>query len=513
MEENNITSNKRIAKNTIALYIRMMLQMAIGLYTSRVVLNALGVNDFGIYNVVGSVTAMLSFINGSMSNATMRFITFEEGKGNFDVLNKVFCTSMNIHIAIALLTFLVLDTFGLWFLYHKMVIEPQRLTAAFWVLQFSIVTCIVDIISVPYNACIIAHEKMGAFAFISLLQQVATLVLALFLPIYGGDRLILYSVILMLVQILIRIIYGQYCKRYFKETTFHCMWDEKLTKEMATFAGWTMNGNIAWLGYTQGLNILINLFSGTAVNAARGIAFTVQSKIMGFCDNFQVAVKPQITKTYSVGEYQKMHQLIISSSKFSFYLMLFLSLPIFIEIEDILRLWLKIVPEHTVNFVRIILLCSVIDIFRNPMNTAIHATGKIKKYQLWEATTLLLIIPVAYLALYCGLPIEAAFCVQLIIFVIVQIERVFIVCPAIKMSKMKYVKELLKPTCIVTIAAIVCPCALLLIWPLEQNNWLQFFVYISLSFICSFCSIYYLGLNIQEKKKVLSFIQKKFRKI
>ena len=513
MEENNITSNKRIAKNTIALYIRMMLQMAIGLYTSRVVLNALGVNDFGIYNVVGSVTAMLSFINGSMSNATMRFITFEEGKGNFDVLNKVFCTSMNIHIAIALLTFLVLDTFGLWFLYHKMVIEPQRLTAAFWVLQFSIVTCIVDIISVPYNACIIAHEKMGAFAFISLLQQVATLVLALFLPIYGGDRLILYSVILMLVQILIRIIYGQYCKRYFKETTFHCMWDEKLTKEMATFAGWTMNGNIAWLGYTQGLNILINLFSGTAVNAARGIAFTVQSKIMGFCDNFQVAVKPQITKTYSVGEYQKMHQLVISSSKFSFYLMLFLSLPIFIEIEDILRLWLKIVPEHAVNFVRIILLCSVIDIFRNPMNTAIHATGKIRKYQLWEATTLLLIIPVAYLALYCGLPIEAAFCVQLIIFVIVQVERVFIVCPAIKMSKMKYVKELLKPTCIVTIAAIVCPCALLLIWPLEQNNWLQFFVYISLSFICSFCSIYYLGLNIQEKKKVLSFIQKKIRKI
>ena len=513
MEENNITSNKRIAKNTIALYIRMMLQMAIGLYTSRVVLNALGVNDFGIYNVVGSVTAMLSFINGSMSNATMRFITFEEGKGNFDVLNKVFCTSMNIHIAIALLTFLVLDTFGLWFLYHKMVIEPQRLTAAFWVLQFSIVTCIVDIISVPYNACIIAHEKMGAFAFISLLQQVATLVLALFLPIYGGDRLILYSVILMLVQILIRIIYGQYCKRYFKETTFHCMWDEKLTKEMATFAGWTMNGNIAWLGYTQGLNILINLFSGTAVNAARGIAFTVQSKIMGFCDNFQVAVKPQITKTYSVGEYQKMHQLIISSSKFSFYLMLFLSLPIFIEIEDILRLWLKIVPEHTVNFVRIILLCSVIDIFRNPMNTAIHATGKIKKYQLWEATTLLLIIPVAYLALYCGLPIEAAFCVQLIIFIVVQIERVFIVCPAIKMSKMKYVKELLKPTCVVTVAAIVLPCALLLIWPLEQNNWLQFFVYISLSFICSFFSIYYLGLNIQEKKKVLSFIQKKFRKI
>lgn len=512
-KEEKISSNKRIAKNTIALYIRMMFQMLIGLYTSRVILNALGVNDFGIYNVVGSMTAMLSFINGSMSNATMRFITFEEGRGNIEKLNKVFCTSMNIHICIAILTSVFLESVGLWFLYNKMVISPERLNAAFWVLQFSIVTCIVDIISVPYNACIIAHEKMGAFAFISMFQQVITLALALFLPLYSGDRLILYAIILMFVQVLLRIIYGQYCKYHFSETKYCRMWDKKLTKEMAKFAGWTMNGNIAWLGYTQGLNILINLFSGTAVNAARGIAFTVQSKIMGFCDNFQVAVKPQITKTYSVGEYQKMHQLIISSSKFSFYLMLFLSLPIFIEIEDILRLWLKIVPEHTVNFVRIILLCSVIDIFRNPMNTAIHATGKIKKYQLWEATTLLLIIPVAYLALYCGLPIEAAFCVQLIIFIVVQIERVFIVCPAIKMSKMKYVKELLKPTCVVTVAAIVLPCALLLIWPLEQNNWLQFFVYISLSFICSFFSIYYLGLNIQEKKKVLSFIQKKFRKI
>ena len=257
-KEEKISSNKRIAKNTIALYIRMMFQMLIGLYTSRVILNALGVNDFGIYNVVGSVTAMLSFINGSMSNATMRFITFEEGRGNIEKLNKVFCTSMNIHICIAILTFVFLDSVGLWFLYNKMVISPERLNAAFWVLQFSIVTCVVDIISVPYNACIIAHEKMGAFAFISMFQQVITLALALFLPLYSGDRLILYAIILMFVQVLLRIIYGQYCKYHFSETKYCRMWDKKLTKEMAKFAGWTMNGNIAWLGYTQGLNILIN---------------------------------------------------------------------------------------------------------------------------------------------------------------------------------------------------------------------------------------------------------------
>lgn len=509
-KEEKISSNKRIAKNTIALYIRMMFQMLIGLYTSRVILNALGVNDFGIYNVVGSVTAMLAFINGSMSNATMRFITFEEGRGNIEKLNKVFCTSMNIHICIAILTFVFLDSVGLWFLYNKMVISPERLNAAFWVLQFSIVTCVVDIISVPYNACIIAHEKMGAFAFISMFQQVITLVLALFLPVYSGDRLILYAIILMFVQVLLRIIYGQYCKFHFSETKYCRMWDKKLTKEMATFAGWTMNGNIAWLGYTQGLNILINLFSGTAVNAARGIAFTVQSKIIGFCDNFQVAVKPQITKTFSVGEYNKMHQLIISSSKFSYYLMLLLSLPIFIEIEEILRLWLKIVPEHSVNFVRLILLCSVIDIFRNPMDTAIHATGKIKKYQLWEATTLLLIIPCAYVALKIGFPVEAAFAVQLVIFVIVQIERIFIVCPVIKMSKRVYLKKLLMPAIYVTIGSILLPCILLAIWPIEQSNWSQFFFYIFFSLFCSIVAIFSFGLTSLEKTKIKTFIKNKF---
>ena len=508
--ENNVSSNKRIAKNTIALYVRMMVQMAIGLYTSRVILNALGVEDFGIYNVVGSVTAMLSFINGSMSNATMRFITFEEGRGNVDKLNKVFCTSMNIHIVIAILTVLFLDTFGMWFLYSKMVIAPERLNAALWVLQFSIITCVVDIVSVPYNACIIAHEKMSAFAFISMFQQVATLFLALFLPIYGGDRLILYGVILMVVQILLRIIYGQYCKRHFEETNFRWIWDKKLMFEMAKFAGWTMNGNIAWLGYTQGLNVLINMFSGTVVNAARGIAFTVQSKIIGFSDNFQVAVKPQITKTFSVGDYEKMHQLIISSSKFSYFLMLLISLPIYIEVEEILRLWLKIVPEHTVNFVRIILLCSVVDIFRNPMNTAVHATGNIKKYQLLEASTLLLIVPLAYIMLKLGCPVESAFIVQLLIFVITQVERVYVVCPQINMSKSKYVRELLYPVIKVTLFSIVLPIILLIIWPIEKTNWLQFAVFIFLPLVCTISSVYFLGLSDSEKIKIVNIIKKKF---
>lgn len=512
-QDNNTSQNKRIAKNTLALYLRMMLQMLIGLYTSRVILQALGVDDFGIYNVVGSVTAMLSLINGAMSNATMRFITFELGRDNQQRLNDVFCVSMNIHIIIAIITFIFLDTFGLWFLYNKMIIAPDRLDAAFWVLQFSIVTCVMSILSVPYNACIIAHERMGTFALISLYQTLFTLLLALFLPHYSGDRLILYAIILMAVQLTMQLIYFMYCKKHFSETSYRLIWKKPLFAEMAKFAGWTMNGNIAWLGYTQGLNILINMFFGTAVNAARGVAFNVQSKIMGFCDNFQTAVRPQITKTYSSNDFKRMHSLIIGSSKFSYYLLLLLSLPVYIEIEEILRIWLGIVPEHTANFVRIILLCSAIDILRNPMNAAIHATGNIKKFQLWEANTLLLIIPVAYVVLKLGFPVEYAFIVQLIIFVIVQIERVFIVCPQIYMRKMDYLRFLILPIIKVTLSAIAIPILLMCIWKIERANWIQFTIYIILSLLSSSYSIYLWGLRDNEKEKVILQIKKLISKL
>lgn len=504
----NTQANKRIAKNTIALYLRMFIQMLIGLYTSRVILNALGVSDFGIYNVVGSVTAMLSFINGAMANATTRYITFELGKEDEGKENEVFCISMNIHIFIAILTAIFLETAGVWFLYNKMVIPQDRLNAAFWVLQFSIITTIISIVSVPYNACIIAHEKMGAFAFISLIQQGVTLALALFLPYYSGDRLIMYAIILMAVQLFIRYLYGRYCSKHFLEVKYKLVHDKKLTTEMMKFAGLTMNGNIAWLGYTQGLNVLINMFSGIVVNAARGVAFTVQSKIVDFCNNFQTAIVPQITKSYAQGQYDRMHSLIINSSKLSFYLLLVLSLPIYVEIEEILKLWLKIVPEHTVNFVRIILLCSAVDVLRNPMNTAVHATGNIKKYQLIEATTLLFIVPIAYLFLYLGFPPESAFIVQLVIFIIVQIERVFIVCPQIYMKKINYVNYILRPISKVFVTSVTLPILLLLLWPIQKDSISQCVIYFVISFLCAVLSVYFVGLNKSEKQKAKNIVLK-----
>lgn len=511
MTTDNKSNNKRIIKNTIALYIRMLLQMFIGLYTSRIILNALGVEDYGIYNVVGSVTTMLTFINSSMSNATMRFITFELGKNDIIKQNKIFCVSLNIHIIIAIITFILLETVGVWFLYYKMVIPFDRINAAFIVLQLSILTCIISIISVPYDASIIAHEKMKAFAYISLSQSVLTLLLALILPFYTGDKLILYAIFIMIIQLIIRVIYGAYCKRHFSETRYRFIWDRQLTKDIASFAGWTMNGNIAWLGYTQGLNILINMFTGPAANAARGIAFTVQSKIIGFCDSFQTAVKPQITKTYANNEFERMHSLILMSSKYSFYLLLILSLPIYICTENILKWWLKIVPEHSVEFIRIILLCSIIDVLRNPINSAIHATGNIKVFQLIEATTLLLIVPFSYIVLKLGYDVTSVFIVQLIIFIIAQIERIFIVCPRIKMPKQLYINLLLKPMILVTISSTIIPSIFLLIWPLS-NSLYQSIFYILLSIFSTIISIYLVGLNKEEKNKVFIFIKNKIKK-
>lgn len=505
------TGNKKIAQNTIALYIRMIVQMLIGLYTSRVVLQVLGVDDFGIYNVVGSVTAMFSFVNGAMSNATMRFITFELGRRDEKRLNEVFCTSVNIHLIIAVITILILDTAGIWFLYNKMTISPHRIVAAFWVLQFSIVTCIINIINVPYNACIIAHEKMGAFAFLSLFQSITILLFVMLLTSIDGDKLILYALILMIVQMIIQIMYWIYCRKNFSETSYNIIWKKDIMKEMARFAGWTMNGNIAWLAYTQGLNILINVFFGPAVNAARGIAYTVQSKIVGFCDSFQIAVSPQITKSLSVGDYDRMHFLILNSSRFSFYLLLVLSLPVYVGLDEILRLWLGIVPKHTANFVRIILFCSAVDVLRNPLNSAVHATGNIKKYQLWEANTLLLIIPLAYVLLKMGYSAEWAFGVQLFIFVIVQIERIIIVCPQIRMKKNTYFKELIIPVVKVLLLSIIIPCIIDYCFPIKEGEILQLLLSILITIINCIVCVYLFGLKNTEKEKVCTLFISKIR--
>lgn len=408
-------NNKRIAKNTLLLYFRMLFMMAVSLFTSRVVLNTLGVEDFGIYSVVGGIVGMFVFINNSMSSATQRYITFALGKGDKNRLQTVFSTTLQIHALIAVLIVLLGETVGLWFLYNKMQIPAERMDAAFWVMQCSIVSMVVMIVSVPYNADIIAHEKMSAFAYISILEVVSKLVIVYLLLVFSYDKLILYAILILTIQILIRFCYSIYCNKHFEETRYKHVWDKKLFKEMTGFAGWSLFGNMAGVLFGQGLNMLLNVFFGPVVNAARAVAVQVQGAIQQFVGNFQTALNPQITKTYASGELNEMHRLMFRSARFSFYLLFFLSLPVLYETDFILTVWLKMVPENAVVFLRIMICTSLIYTIANPLIIANQATGRVMKYQAVCGTILLLILPISYLCLKMGCPAYSVFIVHFLI--------------------------------------------------------------------------------------------------
>lgn len=319
-------NNKRIAKNTLLLYFRMLFMMAVSLYTSRVVLNALGVEDFGIYNVVGGVVAMFSMLSGSLSAAITRFITYELGKGNQENLKKIFSSSVTIQIGLAILIIVVAEAIGVWFLNMKMNIPDVRITAANWVFQFSILTFAVNLISVPYNASIIAHERMSAFAYISILEAIGKLAIVFLIVISPMDKLIFYAILMCAVALIVRLAYGVYCKRHFEECTYHFIFDRDLLKHMFGFAGWNFIGATSAVLRDQGGNVVINLFCGPAANAARGIAFQVNNAISGFVTNFMTALNPQITKSYAAGDRKYMMTLIFQGARL-FVLYAFAALP------------------------------------------------------------------------------------------------------------------------------------------------------------------------------------------
>jgi len=477
--------------------------MAVSLYTSRVVLQKLGVQDYGIYSVVGGVVAMFGFMHSSMSGVTQRFLSIELGKNDKIELQKVFNMSLMIHGLIVIIIVLLAETIGFWFFQTKMNIPLERTYAAFWVYQLSILSCVIIVISAPYNALIIAHERMNVFAYISIAEVILKLLVVYVMSLFPYDILIVYALLLCAVQILIRIIYGIYCKRHFEETAFHFFRDKQLFKQMTGIAFWTMNGNIAVLGYTQGLNILLNLFFNPAVNAARGIAVQIQTAVMSLCRNFQTAINPQINKSYAVNNMLYMHKLIFTGSRFSFFLLFFLALPILFETEIILTIWLGIVPEHTVSFVRLILIISIFEAISRPLGIAVHATGRIRKFQLIEGSILLLIVPISYLLLKKGFMPEIVFAVHLCIETIAQYARIVIVCPMIQLSKRIYFKQVLKQIILVFILSPVVPFLIKWVFPFP-GKWP---VFITVSLCCCisvlFCS-YLFGTNNDEKTMIKS---------
>ena len=506
-------NNKRIAKNTLLLYARMLFMMAISLYTSRIVLNTLGVEDYGIYNVVGGVVAMFGFINGSMSSATQRYITFALGKENFERLQKVFSTTVQIHVLIAVIIVVLSETVGLWFMYEKMQIPTARMDAAFWVLQCSILSTAVMIVSVPYNADIIAHEKMSAFAYISILEAVLKLAIVYILLIGSFDKLILYAALLLAVQIIIRFCYTIYCNKHFKETIYKHVWDKTLFKEMTEFAGWSMFGNLSAVLFGQGLNMLLNVFFGPVVNAARAVAVQVQNAIQQFVGNFQMALNPQITKTYAKGEMNEMHKLMFRSARFSFYLLFFLSLPVLFETDFILTIWLKTVPENTVIFLRIMICTSLIYSLANPLIIANQATGRVKKYQAVCGSILLLILPVSYIVLKLGFPAYSVFIVHFVMESITQLARMIMLRPLIGIRIREYFKYVYTPVFTVILCSVILP---FVVYTSMNDNILRFFT-ICIVCVISVCSVAYkIGLSKNERifvrSKVAEFYHKIIRK-
>lgn len=450
-------NNKRIAKNTLLLYVRMLFGMLVSLYTSRVILQTLGVEDYGVYNVVGGVITMFTFLNSAMSSATSRYITFEIGKGNMEQLKKVFSTALQIHAAIALLIVTLGETVGLWFLMNELVIPDGRMEAAMWVYQCSIVTAVVTIMSVPYNADIIAHEKMSAFAYISVLEIILKLAIVYLLVVLPFDKLKVYAVLVLMVGLLIRYIYTRYCHKHFEESHYIHRIDKPLLKEMSSFAGWSFWGNLAGILYTQGLNMMLNIFFGPVVNAARGIATQIQSVVTQFVTNFQMALNPQITKTYASGELDKMHSLMFRSARFSFMLLFFLSLPILIETDYILTLWLGIVPENTAIFARIIIAISMMCTIANPCVIANQATGKVKVYQSVVGGLLLLILPISYIVLKLGAPAYSVFVVHFCVESVAQFARMYMLRNMIVLPLLLYVKNIYLPIMGVVLLSLVLP--------------------------------------------------------
>lgn len=496
----NSSNNKRIAKNTAMLYIRMLFTMAVSLYTSRVVLKVLGVEDYGVYNAVGGIVTTLTVLSGALSAAISRFLTFELGKNDEEKLKRVFSSSLTIQLALCVIVLLVGEGFGIWFLNNKMDIPDGRMGAANWVLQFSILTFIINTISIPYNAAIIAHEKMSAFAYIGIVEVVLKLAIVYLLLIGSIDKLILYAGLLFGVAVSIQFIYFIYCTKHFGECKYVFIWDKKLLKEMLSYAGWSYFGNTSFILMGSGLNLLINVFFGVVMNAARGIATQVENAVGAFVNNFTTALNPQIIKSYASRDIDYMYKLIFTGARYSYYLMLFLSLPILIETDFILDIWLDEVPDHAATFVQLTLIAHLISTLSNTMIKGIQATGNIKLYQILVGGIGILSFGVIWILYKIGLPVTVCYFIIISMNVIQLVLRLLLLQKQINMSINTFCHDVLLNVTFVTLVSIVVPGCLKVVF---QSSTLFSIMMILICLVCSGLTIIFLGMKKTERLSLL----------
>lgn len=502
--------NSRLAKNTILLYLRMALMMCINLYTSRIVLQTLGVEDYGIFNVVGGVIVMFSFLTDSMTASTQRFLTFELGSGDKDKLHAVFVTSIHIHLVIALIIIILGETVGLWFLMEKMVIPPERMVAAHWCYQFSILIAVVNVLNYPYISAIIAHEKVKSFAYMAILDGVLKLLLVYLLLIFDYDRLILYGVLYACEKLLIRSIYNIYCIRNFDECKYKWIFQKTLFKEMASFAGWKLWSNLAVIFYLQGLNLLLNVFFGPVVNAARATAYQAQSAVSNFAGNFQTAINPQITKTYASGQLEETHKLIYESVRLTFCMLLIMCLPLIVEAPTALELWLKEVPEGSATFLRILLVILMIQQSSNALVTAVAATGNIKRYEIIMGTLMLTIVPISYVVLRMGGAPWSVFVVFLAVVIVAFFLNLHIILPMIQLRLKDYLRYVIGRCALVLVLSLIAPFAMHLV---KVPGLLFSFLNIGVIVISTGIVAYYFGMETEERHLVTIKVKSFFAKL
>ena len=492
-------NNKRIAKNTLMLYIRMILMMAVSLYTSRVILAALGVEDFGLYNVVGGIVVLFSFINNAMVTSTQRFLNYELGRNNSEEAQKVFSASLSIHFVIAAVFFVLAESAGLWFLNNYIKIPLGREVAANWVYQFSVIASIFNIIRAPYNAAIIAYERMSFYAYVSIIEAILKL-LVVFLVYLFADRLISYSAMITAVALIILFIYYIFCQKNFPICRYKFEFNKSRYLSIASFSWWSLFGSFANTGASQGINIILNVFFGVAVNAAMGIANQINSAIYSFVSNFQTAFNPQIVKSYAAGDWEYFINLILNTSRYSFILLFVLALPVYITCPDLLKLWLGNVPEYSVSFTRLMLLFLLIDSVQGPLWVSAQATGKIKNYQILMSSLILLNLPITYLLLMFFKVSEIALIVRVFINFVTAIARVVYLNKLYDFPIKRYLTEVLLPCCATLAVSYLIPYYI-------YENIGKPAITIIISLLCAFVAIFTLGINSNERNFVLTKIK------
>ena len=503
-------SNKRIARNTLFLYFRMGIVLIISLFTTRVILHALGVEDYGIYNVVSGFVSMFTFLNASMSNGIQRFYNYSIGKKNSYTFTDVYNVSILIQLLLAIVLMLGAESIGMWYIYNKMIIPVERFDSALWIFQFSIISLIIVVMQIPYSAAIMANEKMDYYAYVSIFDVLAKLGIAYIITIVESDRLILYGFLNLLMTLISFFLYFNYAKKNFKDLIFIPKTRISLLKPILYFSSWNILGSFSYMIKSQGVNMLLNMFFGPVVNAARGISSMVMSALQGFQSNIVIAFRPQLVQSYATEDYQRVQLLFFTLSRVSYMLLAFLSIPVILEIKFILRLWLgDVIPSYTVPFTILILINMVISSLNTPISQIVHATGKMRNYQMGTCIVICSILPLSWFFLRLGFDATYVYWVSLFMTIINQVVCVYLLKRIFDYSIREYIKKVVKPCLLFSIIAPILPYIITII---ESASFIRLILTTIVSFVSSGYAAYYLVLNNKERQLIIDFINKKIKR-